>query len=75
MKKRKINLLDLNKQKISQLHKQKGGADPVGVGQTWDACFSELCKYESVFVCQPPETEFCTVECQTQICTFVNCGN
>lgn len=74
MKKKKLNSLALNKQKISQLHKYKGGADPIGVGQTLDAaCFSDLCKYISVFVCPPPETQFCTVECQTQNCTFVSC--
>ncbi|PTX58946.1 hypothetical protein C8N46_11115 [Kordia periserrulae] len=74
MKKKKLTSLTLNKQKISQLHELKGGETPVSVVPTYDdACFSDFCKYVSIFVCPPPETEFCTVECQTQDCTFVNC--
>ena len=73
MKKKKLTSLVLNKQKISQLHKHKGGTTPIDVGQTLDTCFSELCVYISVLVCPPPETEFCTVECQTRDCTFIGC--
>jgi hypothetical protein len=73
MKKKKLNSLGLNKQKISQLHNKTGGATPIDVGQTLDACLTEACAIISVLVCPPPETQFCTVECQTQGCTFIGC--
>lgn len=74
MKKKKITTLALNKRNISQLHQQKGGfATPINVGQTLDACLTDFCAIISVLVCPPPNTEFCTVECQTQDCTFIGC--
>ena len=74
MKKKKMNSLLLNKQKISQLHAQKGGLEnPIDVGQTLDACLTDFCAIISVLVCPPPETQFCTVQCQTRDCTFIGC--
>ena len=74
MKKKKLNSLALNKQKISQLHEQKGGlATPIDVGRTLDACLTDFCAIISVLVCPPTETIFCSVECQTRDCTFVGC--
>ncbi|WP_046757500.1 hypothetical protein [Kordia jejudonensis] len=74
MKKKKLNSLRLNKQRISQLHDKKGGAPgPIDVGQTLNACLTEFCAIISVLVCPPPQTQFCTVECVTLNCTFVNC--
>ncbi len=74
MKKKKLTSLALNKQKISQLHDKKGGlATPIDVGQTLKGCLTEFCAIISVLVCPPPETQFCTVQCQTRDCTFITC--
>ncbi|MEM6720179.1 MAG: hypothetical protein AAF611_12715 [Bacteroidota bacterium] len=70
MKKRKLNSLELNKQKISQLHNKTGGAD---APKTLNDCLTDFCAIISVIVCPPPETQFCTVECLTRGCTFIGC--
>jgi hypothetical protein len=79
MKKRKINSLALNKTKISQLdQQQQKGAGPFTTDQlTISTCTCVSCAdtcQGSFVVCPPPETQFCTVDCQTLDCTFVaNC--
>lgn len=75
MKKKKLNSLRLNKQKISQLHDQKGGNEAFTTDQitmSTCTCISCLpnCQEPSVFICPPPITRFCTVDCQTLECTF-----
>lgn len=69
MKKKKLNSLGLKKQKISQLQNKNGGA----VAPTLNACLTEACAIESVVICQPPQTKFCTVQCVTRFCTFIDC--
>ncbi|WP_430412422.1 hypothetical protein [Kordia sp.] len=74
MKKKKLNSLELNKRKISQLHSTNGGAaTPIDVGQTIKTCLTEFCAIISVLVCPPPITQFCSVECVTRDCTFIGC--
>lgn len=70
MKKKKLNSLKLNKQKVSQLEDKHGG---LGVPATLKACLTDFCAIESVIICQPPVTQFCSVQCVTLDCTFIGC--
>ena len=79
MKKKNLKSLSLNKQKISQLHDQKGGNDPFTTDQitmSTCTCVSCLpgCQDPSVLICPPPETQFCTIDCYTAFCSF-DCSN
>lgn len=79
MKKKNLKSLSLNKQKISQLHDKKGGNDPYTTDQiTMSTCSCITCgvpgcNTPSVIVCPPPPTQFCTIECVTQECSFIVC--
>lgn len=83
MKNKNLKSLALNKTSISQFDQEKGGG-PIGA-PTLSTCSCYTCVIEncqaSFPVCPPPQTQFCTVECQTLDCTFVTncltifCGN
>ncbi|MEM6720177.1 MAG: hypothetical protein AAF611_12705 [Bacteroidota bacterium] len=76
MKKKKLKSLSLNKQKVSQLHNQKGGnqsftTDEITMSTcTCVSCLPTNCQIPSVVICPPPITKFCTIDCQTRDCSF-----
>jgi hypothetical protein len=76
MKKKKLNSLTLNKQKISQLHNKSGGAAAPSDQITMSTCSCVTCRptgcqEPSFVVCPPPVTQFCTIDCVTRNCSFV----
>lgn len=78
MKKKNLKSLSLNKQKVSQLHEKSGGLASPNDQITMSTCSCVTCRptgceIKSVFICEPPITMFCSIDCVTQLCTFIGC--
>ena len=60
MRTRTVRKLVLNRETLRSLGDGQLSRIRAGEGSpapTWDECFSEICKYVSIFVC--PETDLC----------------